>query len=98
MVAQEKRLVDAVGNENHRLAFVRSSHQSQQLFLKHFASLGVERGERLIHQQHPRIEDQRSRQSDSLLHAARKLVRVVALEAHQAHQVQVVVDSLADGG
>ena len=45
--------------------------------------LGIQRGEWLIHEQHLRIDDQRAREVDALLHPSGKLVRIVVLESRQ---------------
>ena len=57
----------------HRLA--RLAPDLEQLGLHELAGLGVERGERLVHQQHFGIGRQRAREIDALLHAARKFGR-----------------------
>ena len=44
----------------------------------------VERGEGLVHQEHPRVRDQRARDRHAHLHAARQLARIGALEALRA--------------
>ncbi len=41
------------------------------------AGLGIDRRERLVEQQHGRIDRQRARQRHALPHAAEKLVRIV---------------------
>ena len=67
----------------------------QQLGLHELARLGVERGERLVHQQHQRIGRQRPRQVDALLHAAGQLRRIVALEAGEPDQLDEMLGPLA---
>ena len=64
--------------------------QLQQLVLEDFAGLGIERGERLVHQQDRRIDGQRADEADPLLHAARQLIRIVPLEPGEADQVQIM--------
>ena len=59
--------------------------------------LRVQRAERLVHQQHVGIDGQRSRDPDPLAHAARQLVRVVALEALQTDQPSSQLARLAAG-
>ena len=49
------------------------------------ANFGIERAERLIQQQDLRIVRERSCKRGTLLHAARKLLRIVVLEAFQTH-------------
>ena len=67
----------------------------QQLGLHVLARLRVERGERLVHQQHDRIRRQRPRQVDPLLHAAGQLRRIVALESGEADQLHEMLGALA---
>ena len=78
---------------------LRSSGRSisvQQLLLQDFAGLRVERGERLVHQQHRRIHRQRAHQADALLHAAGELIGIVLLEAGEPDQLEIVADPLPD--
>ena len=84
-VGQPHRLVDVVGHVEDRLA--RPLPDRQQLLLHELARLGVERRERLVHQQHGRVDGERPRDADALPHAARELVRVLALEAAQPGQL-----------
>ncbi len=55
----------------------------EQLGLHDFARLCVERGKGLVEQQDARIDCECARHVDALAHAARELVRVVALEASE---------------
>ena len=48
--------------------------------LQHHAGLGVDRRERLVEQQHRRIDRERARQRHALAHAAGQLMRIVAGE------------------
>src|SRR4051812_9117762 len=73
-VGEEDRLVDLVGNEEHRLAGL--VPDLEQLLLHELARLRVERGKRLVHQQDLGVGGERAGQVAALLHAARKLVRV----------------------
>ena len=57
-----------------------------QLLLHQLAGLRVERGERLVHQQHFRVHDQRAREVHALLHAAGEFVRIVMLETREADE------------
>ena len=52
------------------------------------ADLGVQRGQRLVEQQHPRLDRQRPGQRDPLLLAAGELVRVLRAVLGQADQVE----------
>ena len=54
---------------------------AQQLELQDLARLRVDRGERLVHQQHVRLDRERACEPAALLHAARHLVRIGLLEA-----------------
>ena len=54
---------------------------AQQFLLQHLAGLRVERGERLVHQQHRRVHRERADEADALLHAAGELIGIVLLEA-----------------
>ncbi len=49
----------------------------RQVALQHHAGLRVDRGERLVEQQHVGIDGQRARQRHALAHAAGQLVRIV---------------------
>jgi len=49
--------------------------------------LRVESAERLVHQEHAGLEDQRSYDGRALLHAARQLARKVVSEAGEADEV-----------
>src|SRR5262249_566289 len=77
-VGEIDRLVDVMGDEQHRLA--RRIPNLLQLLLQQLAVLRVERTERLIHQQNARIEREQARESHALLHAARQLARIVVAE------------------
>jgi hypothetical protein len=52
-----------------------------ELDLERLAELGVKGAERLVQQQHRRVEDQRPGQRDPLLLAARQLGRPAPLQA-----------------
>ena len=94
-IGQVHRLVDLVRDEQHCLA--RARPDLEELRLHVLARLRVERGKRLVHQQHHRIRRQRPRQVDPLLHAAGELGRVVPLEAAEPDQLDEVVGALAHG-
>ena len=76
LVAEADGLVDVVGDEQDRLAQV--ALQAQQLVLQVDAHDGVDRGERLVHQQHRGVAGQRAGHADALLLPAGEL-RGVAL-------------------
>ena len=74
---------DAV-RDRHRFGLVVRDHQRRQAQAhdqfaqegaRFFAQLGVEVGQRLVEQDHRRVVDQRARNRDALLLAARQLVR-----------------------
>src|SRR5262249_51593923 len=56
---------------------------------------GVDRAEGLVHQEHVRLADQRARNADTLLHAARELIRIVVLVAVEADEANVFEATLA---
>jgi hypothetical protein len=74
-----------VGDEQHRGALVR--RDDGELLLQVLARHGVDRGERLVHQQHERIVGQHARDGGALAHAAGELVRILVLEALQPDQL-----------
>ena len=84
-VAQEQRLVDAVGDEHRRLAL--ALPDLEQLLLQDPAGLLVEGTERFVEQQDPRIDRKRTRQADALLHAAGQLLRQPLLEALETNHL-----------
>ena len=72
---------------------------AQQLDLHQIAGLGIERRERLVHQQDVRIGGERAGETDALLHAARELVRVVPFEADEAdHLDEPLGDAVTRSG
>src|SRR5579875_57785 len=95
-VGQVDRLVDVVGHEQDCLAV--ALPDAQQLGAHDLPRLGVQRPERLVHEQHLRADGQGPRNADALAHAARELVRVVALEGAQPNAAQVLAGELAAGG
>jgi hypothetical protein len=62
--------------------------QGPDLLAQLQANLGVQRGQRLVEQQHPGLDRERPGQRDTLLLAARELVRVLLGLAGQAHHVE----------
>ena len=75
---------DAVGDRERLLLVVRDVDRRDpeleldpaDLLAQLHAHLRVERRERLVEQQQPRLDRERARQRDPLLHAARELVRI----------------------
>ena len=84
----EQRFLHAVGDEEHDLSGL-LPHVEDQL-LHGLAREGVERAERLVHEQHVGVAGQRAGEADALLHAAGELVDGVVLEVRQPDQGQVV--------
>ena len=72
-IRQAHRLADRVRDEQDRL--VRLEPQLLELLVQQRARLGVEGGERLVHQQDGRVHHQRPGDRDALPHAAGQLVR-----------------------
>ena len=60
------------------------------------AHLGVERAERLVEQQHPRLDGERARQRDALALAARKLGGTALAKAAELHKIEKVSDAAVD--
>ena len=71
-VGEQHRFVEIVGDEQDRL--LGAGMDVEQFALQAFARLRVERAERLVHQQHFRIDRERARNADALLHAAGELI------------------------
>ena len=66
-----------------------------QLALHGGAGMRVERGERLVHQQHLRLVGQHARDLDALLHAAGQLGGMLVLLALQADELEIALCALA---
>jgi hypothetical protein len=77
-VADLQRLVEVVRHEEHRL--VQPGLQAQHLVLHLATDQWIERRERLIEDQHLRIDGERACKPDALLHATAQLVGVRALD------------------
>ena len=71
-----------MGHEQHRLLL--ALPDPQQDFVHVDLGVGIERAERLVHQQYLRLDDQRSHQRGALAHAARQRRRIGVLETLQA--------------
>src|SRR4051794_28075961 len=85
-LAQAGRLAHVVRDEHDRQALLLP--HPDELLVQHVAGDGVERGERLVHQQHRAVLGERPGQRDALPHAAGELVPPLALGAAEVHQVQ----------
>src|SRR5213595_1356918 len=72
-----------VSDEDDRLA--RSIPQLEELILQEQSRLGVERAERLVHQDDLGVVHERADDVRALAHPPRQLVWIVILEAGEAH-------------
>ena len=106
-VLRDHRIVhddDAVGDGQRLFLVVRDvDHGQPELLLDladllaHMAAqLGVEVGERLVEQQHLRLQHQRARHRDALLLAAGQLAGQPVAEAGQADQFQPGIGAAGD--
>ena len=93
-VAQPHRLVEVVGDEQHRLAHL--ALQPEELVLQALADDRVDRAERLVHQQHRRVGGERARHADPLPLTAGELVRVALGVAGRVEPDQL--EQLVDPG
>ncbi len=83
---QEHCLGDRVRDEDHcRLELL---PDREELEVQPFARHLVERAERLVHQQERRLERERSRDRNALLHAAGELPRMVVAEVAAARRAR----------
>src|SRR2546429_9762169 len=92
-IAQEDRLVDVVGNEEHRLA-VALPNVGEQL-LHDLPSLRVQGTEGLVHEQRLRIAGQSAGDRGALLHATRQRLGISIRKAVELHQVDQLSRGLA---
>src|SRR5690349_15736840 len=70
---------------------------AEQLEVEPVARHLVKGAERLVHQDQRRLERESAGDRDPLLHAARELPRMVALEARQLDELEELTDALAPG-
>jgi hypothetical protein len=89
-IGERDRLGDVMGDEDDGLAG--PGPEPQQFRLQRQFQLGVERTERFVHQDRPRIVDQGPRQHRALLHAAGELARIVTAIAGEPDLGQYVHD------
>ena len=75
--------------------FGRLRQNDGDLALQLLAGDGVERAERLVEQQHVRIERERARDADPLLHAAGQFVRIMVGEAVESDEPDEALGALA---
>ena len=76
------------------MVFLVARPELQQLGIEMVAHDLVERAERLVHQQQVGIEGQRAGDRGALLHAARQLPGIFALEAGEVDQLHDAGDAL----
>src|SRR6056297_1984497 len=87
-IRQVNRFLDGMGDEDKGLLL--DLAQADQVFLKLASGLFVDRGKRLVHQQHIGIHRQGAGQTDTLAHPAGQLMRILVLEPGKADLVHVV--------
>ena len=95
---------DRVGHAQRFFLIVRDEHERDagglldvlELLLHVLAQLQVERGERLVEQQHARPAHERARNGDALLLSAGQARDVAALEARELDEREHLVDLLLD--
>ena len=93
-VGELQRLFLVVGDEDRgQLHVVVQPAQPAAQFLAH---LGVERAERLVEQQHARLDRERARQRHALALAAGELAGIAVAQALELHQAQQLVDLRVD--
>src|SRR3989338_1432474 len=88
-VSEESGFVHVVGDEKDGLP--RGDGDAVQLLLERDPRLGVHGGEGLVHEHDDGIGAEGPREGHALLHPARELVRLAALEAGQPHQVHEIL-------
>ena len=95
-VGQQDGFLNVVGDEEDGLG----GHglvgpQLQQLAAQVLGGEHVEGGERLVHEEHFRLDDQGAGKADALLHAAGEFLGIGGLKAVQAHRIQHLHAALA---
>src|SRR6185436_16715338 len=91
-IAETSCLADVVRNKHD--CFVPRFPDSLKVSIELLTSQRIESSKRLIHQQHARIRRQRAGKRDALLHSARQLVNVGALEPGETDKLEVVLGHL----
>ena len=94
LVGEEDRLLDRMRYKQHGQA--RALLDFEQFVLKPFPAHGVERAERLVHQDDLGIVREHARDRDALLHAAGELMRIGIDESLQPHQFDEMIDGLLE--
>ena len=82
-IAEGDRLLQVVGDEHDRLAFLLP--EGQQVVLHQLTGVDVKRAERLVHQEDRGPDDQVLSERHPLAHPAGELVRVAGLEPPESH-------------
>ena len=91
---------DAVGDRQRLLLVVRDVDgrdpelelDAADLLAQLHAHLRVERGERLVEQQHARLDRERARERDALLHPAGELMRIALARVPEPDQLEQLAD------
>ena len=91
-VAEADGFADVVGDEHDGLLALREDFLDVTVEL--LAREGVERRERLIHQQHARVGGERTGEGDALAHPPGEFVRAGLFLVTEADEVQVVAGGL----
>ena len=87
-VAHQHRLLDVVRHHQDRLdRHAAFAPEVDQVGAQRLGGQHVERRERLVHQQHVGMHDQRAGEADALAHAAGQLLGIGGFEAVEADQV-----------
>ena len=89
-IGQLERLLLVVGDEH--AGEVNLVVQPAQPATQLLPDLGVERAERLVEQQHLRLDRERARQRDALALAAGQLRRIAVAQVVELHQLEQLVD------
>jgi hypothetical protein len=88
-VGQRHRFFDVVSDDEDRArGHFLAVPKFQQFRAQVLRGEHVERGERLVHEEHFRLHHQRAGEADALLHAAGKFLGISLLEAVQAHRIE----------
>src|SRR5271166_2580159 len=87
-VSQQHGFLDIVGDdENARGRHLLGDPQLQQLGTKVLCGEDIQGRERLVHEEHFRLDHQRAREADPLLHSAREFLGICSLEAIETNSV-----------
>src|SRR4029077_3234909 len=86
-IGEKNRLLDLMSDKDH--GFLCLIPHLQKLGLHDLPRLRVQRGEGLIHEQNLRVDDQRARKVNALLHSSGKLVGIVMLESRKSDESDI---------